>query len=101
MMQTTRIANVSRRSLLLGLGAGSLVLAVGLAARGLSQEAAAEFGADAMPNGWRDDPNVFVSIDEAGIVTVTIHRAEMGQGCVPRLPWSWPRSWRRTGTKSA
>ncbi|MGK7754140.1 MULTISPECIES: xanthine dehydrogenase family protein molybdopterin-binding subunit [unclassified Roseovarius] len=79
-MQTTRIANVSRRSLLLGLGAGSLVLAVGLAARGLAQEASAEFGADAMPNGWRDDPNVFVSIDEAGIVTVTIHRAEMGQG---------------------
>ncbi|SFD50299.1 xanthine dehydrogenase family protein molybdopterin-binding subunit [Roseivivax sediminis] len=80
MMQTTRIVNVSRRSLVLGMGAGGLVLAVGLPPRGRSQEAPVEFGADAMPNGWRDDPNVFVSIDEDGIVTVTVHRAEMGQG---------------------
>ncbi|WP_240768848.1 xanthine dehydrogenase family protein molybdopterin-binding subunit [Paracoccus liaowanqingii] len=80
MMQNTLIANVSRRAMLMGLGAGSLVLAVGLPARGRAQEAPVEFGADAMPNGWRDDPNVFVSIAEDGIVTVTVHRAEMGQG---------------------
>ncbi|TGN67510.1 xanthine dehydrogenase family protein molybdopterin-binding subunit [Paracoccus liaowanqingii] len=79
-MQNTLIANVSRRAMLMGLGAGSLVLAVGLPARGRAQEAPVEFGADAMPNGWRDDPNVFVSIAEDGIVTVTVHRAEMGQG---------------------
>ena len=79
-MQKSLIANVSRRAMLMGLGAGSLVLAVGLPARGRAQEAPVEFGADAMPNGWRDDPNVFVSIAEDGIVTVTVHRAEMGQG---------------------
>ncbi|MGR3249519.1 MAG: molybdopterin cofactor-binding domain-containing protein [Paracoccus sp. (in: a-proteobacteria)] len=72
------ISNVSRRSVLLGLGAGSLVLAVGLPAR--AQEEPVEFGADAMPNGWRDDPNVFISIAPDGIVTVTVHRSEMGQG---------------------
>lgn len=75
-----RIANVSRRSLLLGMGVGSLVLAVGLPTLGRAQDAPVQFGADAMPNAWRDDPNVFVSIAEDGIVTVTVHRAEMGQG---------------------
>ncbi|WP_042247802.1 molybdopterin cofactor-binding domain-containing protein [Paracoccus sp. PAMC 22219] len=75
-----RIANVSRRSLLLGMGVGSLVLAVGLPTLGRAQDATVQFGADAMPNAWRDDPNVFVSIAEDGIVTVTVHRAEMGQG---------------------
>ncbi len=78
--ESLRIANVSRRSLLLGMGAGSLVLAIGLPRPGRAQDAPVQFGADAMPNGWRDDPNVFVSIAEDGIVTVTVHRSEMGQG---------------------
>ena len=77
---SARIANVSRRSLLLGMGVGSFVLAVGLPTLGRAQDAPVQFGADAMPNAWRDDPNVFVSIAEDGIVTVTVHRAEMGQG---------------------
>ena len=33
-----------------------------------------------MPNGWRDDPKVFIAIAPDGTVTVTCHRAEMGQG---------------------
>jgi isoquinoline 1-oxidoreductase subunit beta len=33
-----------------------------------------------MPNGWRDDPTIFVAIVENGAVTVTCHRSEMGQG---------------------
>ncbi|HEV7874945.1 MAG TPA: xanthine dehydrogenase family protein molybdopterin-binding subunit, partial [Enterovirga sp.] len=37
-------------------------------------------GADGMPNGWRDDPTVFVAIAPDGTVTVTNHRSEMGQG---------------------
>ncbi|WP_265502034.1 xanthine dehydrogenase family protein molybdopterin-binding subunit [Paracoccus beibuensis] len=75
-----RIANVSRRSVLLGMGAGSLVLAVGLPPRAQEPEEPVKFGADAMPNGWQDDPNVFISIAPDGIVTVTVHRSEMGQG---------------------
>ena len=29
---------------------------------------------------WRDDPRIFVAIAPDGIVTITCHRAEMGQG---------------------
>ena len=73
------LANVSRRSFLGG--AGALVLAVRLPGTARAQTAAEKkFGADAMPNGWRDDPRVFVAIAEDGTVTVTCHRSEMGQG---------------------
>ena len=37
--ESLRIANVSRRSLLLGMGAGSLVLAIGLPRPGRAQDA--------------------------------------------------------------
>ena len=73
------IANVSRRGLLAGIGAGALVLAVGVPLAADAQEAK-KFGADGMPNGWRDDPKVFVAIADDGAVTVTCHRSEMGQG---------------------
>lgn len=76
----TPIANVSRRAFLAGLGAGTFVLAVGLPGRSRAQDQEQAFGADAMPNGWRDDPTIFVSIAEDGTVTVTCHRSEMGQG---------------------
>ena len=72
------LANVSRRSFLGGVAAGSLVLAVGLPGAAGAQEK--KFGADGMPNGWRDDPRIFVAIGEDGTVTVTCHRPEMGQG---------------------
>ena len=75
-----RLENVSRRAVLMGLGAGTLVLAVGLPRPSAAQEAPVQFGVDAMPNGWRDDPHVFVAIAEDGTVTVTVHRSEMGQG---------------------
>ena len=74
----TVLANVSRRSFLAGVGAGSLVLAVGLPSEIDAQEK--KFGPDGMPNGWRDDPKVFVAIAPDGTVTVTCHRQEMGQG---------------------
>ncbi|WP_207477222.1 xanthine dehydrogenase family protein molybdopterin-binding subunit [Arenibaculum pallidiluteum] len=73
------IVNISRRGFLAGAGAGALVLAVGLPRLTSAQEQKA-FGVDAMPNGWRDDPRVFVAIAPDGIVTVTCHRQEMGQG---------------------
>ena len=40
----------------------------------------AKYGADGMPHGWVDNPLVFVSIAEDGIVSIVCHRSEMGQG---------------------
>ncbi|WP_232631750.1 xanthine dehydrogenase family protein molybdopterin-binding subunit [Methylobacterium sp. Leaf118] len=79
-----RIDNVSRRGVLGGVGA--LVLALSLSDRAKADEGQTEeqkakkFGADGMPNGWRDDPKVFVAIAKDGTVTVTNHRSEMGTG---------------------
>jgi len=76
------LTNVSRRGVLTGLSAGALVLAVGLPELGNAQEQKGppKFGADRMPNGWRDDPTLFIAIAEDGSVTITCHRSEMGQG---------------------
>lgn len=74
-----QLANVSRRGFLKGLtAAGAMVLA----ARWTPVLAADEpqYGAAAMPNGWVDNPDVFISIDRAGTVTLVNHRGEMGQG---------------------
>ncbi len=77
------IVNLSRRGLLGGLAAGGLVLGIGLPRAGAQQKG---FGADGMPNGWRDDPRLFIAIAEDGIVTVTCHRQEMGQGVRTSIP---------------
>ncbi|WP_207460916.1 xanthine dehydrogenase family protein molybdopterin-binding subunit [Azospirillum sp. SYSU D00513] len=75
------LRNVSRRGLLGGMGAAAFVLAVGLPVLSRAQEQEKKsFGADAMPNGWKDDPHLFVSIAKDGAVTITCHRSEMGQG---------------------
>jgi isoquinoline 1-oxidoreductase subunit beta len=74
------LENVSRRAVLLGMGAGALVLSFGLPSVAQEQEEPLKFGADAMPHGWRDDPRIFVSIDPDGTVTIMVHRSEMGQG---------------------
>ena len=79
-MRDTPILNVSRRGVLGGLGAATFVLAVGLPRPGRAQDDEPAFGRDAMPNGWTDDPKVFVAIDADGTVTITCHRSEMGQG---------------------
>lgn len=82
-MKTTSnlmIANVSRRSFLQGVVASSALV---LAARwdfATASEEEPKYGAEGMPNGWVDNPNVFISIDKDGTVTFTNHRAEMGQG---------------------
>ncbi|GHC20917.1 xanthine dehydrogenase family protein molybdopterin-binding subunit [Aidingimonas halophila] len=73
------LANVSRRHVLKGMAAsGALVIAARWGWAVADEEQA--YGADAMPHGWVDDPNVFIRIDEDGTVTVVNHRAEMGQG---------------------
>jgi isoquinoline 1-oxidoreductase subunit beta len=45
-----------------------------------------KYGSDSMPNGAVDNPLVFVSIAPDGIVTITCHRAEMGQGVRTGMP---------------
>ncbi|MEX2470337.1 MAG: molybdopterin cofactor-binding domain-containing protein, partial [Pseudohongiellaceae bacterium] len=76
-----RLANVSRRHFLKGLAAsGALVIAARWDVPMAQQGEAPQYGADAMPHGWVDDPNVFIRIDEDGTVTIINHRAEMGQG---------------------
>ena len=82
---TGDVANVSRRGLLAGIGAGALVLAVGVPSATDAQQPKG-FGRDGMPNGWRDDPKIFIAIAPDGTVTVTCHRAEMGQGVRTSIP---------------
>ena len=77
------IQNMSRRAFLGVLGAAGLLLAVGCAPR---TPQATQYGADSMPNGWVDDPLVFVHIDADGTVTIVCHRQEMGQGVRTSLP---------------
>ncbi len=75
-----KITNVSRRGLLKGVAAtGGLVLAAQFpAVRGAL--AYYPTGGDSMPNGLRDDPKVFISINGEGKVSIIAARAEMGNG---------------------
>lgn len=74
------LANVSRRSFLKGLAASSALVLAAKWDLALGQGEAKAYGADSMPGGWVDEPNVFIRIDEDGTVTIVNHRAEMGQG---------------------
>ncbi|WOH48510.1 xanthine dehydrogenase family protein molybdopterin-binding subunit [Bradyrhizobium sp. sBnM-33] len=80
-----KIDNVSRRSILKGLGlAGGFVLAAPVMSR--PGFAAYQTGADKMPHGVVVDPRVFVSVASDGTVTIVAHRAEMGTGVRTSLP---------------
>lgn len=73
------ISNISRRAVLKGMaGTGSFVLALNLAPKGFAPEANAA--------GSAFEPNVFVTLDKDGIVTIMAHRSEMGQGIRTGLP---------------
>ena len=74
---------VDRRAFLAGLGGLVLVASV---SRIVKAADAPKYGADGMEHGWRDDPLLFVAIGEDGIVTVVVHRSEMGQGIRTGLP---------------
>jgi isoquinoline 1-oxidoreductase beta subunit len=52
----------------------------------LKAQDAPKYGADAMPHGWKDDPLAFVAIGEDGLVTIVVHRSEMGQGVRTGMP---------------
>jgi isoquinoline 1-oxidoreductase subunit beta len=80
-----KVRNVSRRSILKGLGiTGSFVLAAPVMSR--PAFAAYQTGADKMPHGTVVDPHVFVAIAPDGIVTIVAHRSEMGTGVRTSLP---------------
>lgn len=76
-------ASLNRRQFLETVG--GLALAVSVSGVIRAQEAP-RYGAEGMPHGTVDDPLVFVEIGEDGIVTVTVHRSEMGQGVRSGLP---------------
>ncbi|HRP67080.1 MAG TPA: molybdopterin-dependent oxidoreductase [Thauera sp.] len=84
-LNANEIANLSlsRRDFLRGLAAGTFVLATGL--RPASAEET-RYGAEAMSGGLRDDPRIFLSIEDDGTVSLLCHRAEMGQGV--RTSWA-------------
>src|SRR6185503_6295863 len=80
------LANVSRRRFLQGITAlGGLVLAAGFPSP-LRAADPPKYGADGMPNGWVDDPLVVVAIAPDGLVSITCHRSEMGQGVRTGMP---------------
>src|ERR1700674_1355400 len=80
-----KVENVSRRSILKGLGiAGGLVLAAPVMSR--QAFAAYQTGAGQMPHGTVVDPRVFVAIASDGTVSIVAHRAEMGTGVRTSLP---------------
>jgi isoquinoline 1-oxidoreductase subunit beta len=80
-----KVENVSRRSILRGLGiAGGLVLAAPVMSR--QAFAAYQTGAGKMPHGTVVDPRVFVAIASDGTVTILAHRSEMGTGVRTSLP---------------
>ena len=79
------IGRLSRRHFL-GAAAGSgFVLALGWPA-GAGAADPPKFGALGMPNGVVEDPLVFIAIADDGAVSITCHRAEMGQGVRTGVP---------------
>ncbi len=74
---------LDRRQFLGGLSGLVLIASVSSVVKA---EDAPKYGAEGMPHGTVDDPLTFVAIGEDGIVTVLVHRSEMGQGVRSGLP---------------
>src|SRR5262249_46919804 len=80
-----QVGKLSRRHFLGGAVGGAFVLAVGWSET-VHAEDAPKYGAYGMPNGVGEDPLVFVAIADDGTVSITCHRAEMGQGVRTGVP---------------
>jgi isoquinoline 1-oxidoreductase subunit beta len=80
----TTIVNMSRRDVVKGIGGlTGLVLGFQIGSRPFPFAAAAEAAA-AAPTSF--NPNVYLAIDETGLVTIVAHRSEMGTGIRTGLP---------------
>lgn len=80
---------LSRREFIGGTGGAAVGLSLTLGAwhdRVEAQSEPPKYGAYGMPNGVVENPLVFVAIAPDGIVTITCHRAEMGQGVRTGVP---------------
>jgi isoquinoline 1-oxidoreductase beta subunit len=86
-MKSSREAEgLSRREFLSRMGiVGGLVLMAGMPDVIKAQDIK-QYGRDSMPHGWRDDPLAFLAIGEDGVVTIVVHRSEMGQGVRTGMP---------------
>src|ERR1700757_2501757 len=73
----TEVVKLNRREIL-GVSAGALVLGVYAGFR--------PFPVQAAESGNTFKPNVYVSMDETGTVTIIAHRSEMGTGIRTGLP---------------
>jgi len=80
MNQDLMLANVSRRRFMQGAAAASAFVLAARFTPASAEEKKPAYGAAAMPNGWADNPDVFISIATDGTVTLINHRGEMGQG---------------------
>ncbi len=81
------IVKMSRRKFLKFTGgSASLMLAMQLVPTNAKAFEVYPTGADGMPNATVVDPQVFVSIDADGTVTLVSHRAEMGTGTRTNVP---------------
>jgi isoquinoline 1-oxidoreductase subunit beta len=85
-LMQTNTATTSRRSFLKTVPLTGLVLYVGLPRIGQAADEPKKYGGDGMPQGLRDSPKLFVSIAPSGIVSVIVHRSEMGQGVRTSMP---------------
>ncbi len=77
---------LSRREFLLRLQAVGGLLLIADGSSIIKAADAPKFGADGMPHGTIDNPLVFVNIAADGLVTVVVHRSEMGQGVRTGMP---------------
>lgn len=85
-LQQAADTGLSRRAFIAKLTAAGGLVIIGCRTRVLAAEEAEKFGADGMPHGTVDNPLVFVAIAEDGLVTIAVHRSEMGQGVRTGMP---------------
>ncbi|WP_428671156.1 molybdopterin cofactor-binding domain-containing protein [Reyranella sp.] len=83
MATTPELGNLSRRALVLGLAAGSLVLATRVPPATAQEK---KYAGDGMKGGIKDDPRLILSVASDGTVNLLCIRAEMGQGV--RTGWA-------------